>query len=322
LEVGGVSFQPSELAKLCLIGTTAFFLSKYNKSDKNINYKIILFASIVTCGIILLDNFSTAVLLFAVVVIMMFIGQIPFLKLLKLAAICIVAGVAFIAVIRYTPDNVLKSVFPRGETWKARMTRHFQEEEVGDKDYVITDENYQVSHANIAIARGKLFGNLPGNSRERDFLPQAYSDFIFAIIIEELGIVGGIGVLALYIFLFIRAGIIANRCEKLFPKYLVIGCALLLVIQALTNMAVAVNLIPVTGQPLPLISRGGTSTLVTCAFIGIILSVSRFENSNGVKREEEIVEELEEEKQAAHESPSIFSPQYAEMINEEDYEEA
>jgi cell division protein FtsW len=137
---------------------------------------------------------------------------------------------------------------------------------------------------------------LPGNSRQRDFLPQAYSDFIFAIIIEELGLAGGMFVLTLYVFLFIRAGIIAGRCDKLFPKLLVMGCALALVSQALANMAVAVNLIPVTGQPLPLVSRGGTSTLVTCAFFGIILSVSRFENERGIRREEEINEELEEQR--------------------------
>jgi cell division protein FtsW len=302
LKIFGFSFQPSELAKLCLIGTTAFFLSKYNKTKKNIFYNIILCVAAITCGIILLDNFSTAILLFLVIVIMLFIGQIPFKQLLKLGLICAVIGVAFVSFIRFTPTDIMKSVFPRGATWQARMDRHFQEDEAKAGEYVITDANLQVSHANIAVARGKLFGNLPGNSRERDFLPQAYSDFIFAIIIEEMGLVGGIFVLSLYVFLFIRAGIIAGRCEKLFPKYLVIGCALLLVVQALANMAVAVNLIPVTGQPLPLVSRGGTSTLVTCAFVGIILSVSRYENPKGVKREEEIVAEFEEEKRAAEEN--------------------
>jgi cell division protein FtsW len=302
LSVFGLSFQPSEIAKLCLIGTTAFFLSKYNNSKNNIYYNIILWGAAITCGIILLDNFSTAVLLFLVIVIMLFVGQVPFKKLLKLGLICLIAGVAFVSFILFTPPKIMESVFPRGVTWQKRVDRHIQEDEVKDGDYVINDANFQVSHANIAVARGKLFGNLPGNSRERDFLPQAYSDFIFAIIIEELGLVGGIFVLSLYVFLFIRAGIIAGRCEKLFPKYLVMGCALLLVIQALANMAVAVNLIPVTGQPLPLVSRGGTSTLVTCAFVGIILSVSRFENPKGVQREEEIVAELEEEERIAAEN--------------------
>jgi cell division protein FtsW len=302
LNVFGLSFQPSEIAKLCLVGATAFFLAKYNKTKNNIYYNIIIWGAAITCGIILLDNFSTAILLFLVIVIMLFIGQVPFKKLLKLGLICVVAGVAFVSFILFTPQKIMETVFPRGVTWQARVDRHFQEDEAKDGEYVITDENFQVTHANIAVARGKLFGKLPGNSRERDFLPQAYSDFIFAIIIEELGLVGGILVLALYVFLFIRAGIIAGRCEKLFPKYLVMGCALLLVVQALANMAVAVNLIPVTGQPLPLVSRGGTSTLITCAFVGIILSVSRYENPKGVKREEEIVAELEEAERIAEEN--------------------
>ena len=145
-------------------------------------------------------------------------------------------------------------------------------------------------------------------SVQRDFLPQAYSDFIFAIIIEELGVVGGIVVLLLYIMLMIRVGIIARRCEKLFPKYLVIGCGLLIVIQALTNMAVAVNLIPVTGQPLPLISRGGTSTMLTCIYIGIILSVSHFGAGMGPEEEEDEEEETDTEEyvESSSENP-IFA---------------
>ena len=142
--------------------------------------------------------------------------------------------------------------------------------------YTITDDNYQVAHAKIAIANGGIFGKFPGNSTERDFLPQAYSDFIYAIIIEEMGIIGGVFVLLLYIIILIRSGMIARKIEKLFPKYLVLGSALMLSMQAFINMAVAVNLIPVTGQPLPLISRGGTSLLITSAYFGLILSADRF----------------------------------------------
>jgi len=144
-----------------------------------------------------------------------------------------------------------------------------------------------VSHASIAIARGGIFGKLPGRSVQRDFLPQAYSDFIYAIIIEELGLTGGIFVLLLYVVLMFRVAIIARRCEKLFPKYLVLGCGLIIVIQAFINMAVAVQLMPVTGQPLPLISRGGTSTVLTCVYFGIILSVSRFGAGMGNNEDEE-----------------------------------
>lgn len=296
LSIGGISFQPSEFAKICLIGTTAFFLSKYKNTEKDIHYRLILIFTAVTCGIILLDNFSTAFLLFAVILMMMFIGQIPFKKLFIIIAACIFVIGLFIGALFIVPNKFFEDHWSRPVTWKARIHRFIEKEEVKDDTYVVTDENYQVTQANIAVARGGILGKLPGNSRQRDFLPQAYSDFIYAIVIEEMGLIGGIFVLSLYVFLFIRAGIIAGRCDKLFPKLLVMGCALTLVSQALANMAVAVNLIPVTGQPLPLVSRGGTSTLVTCAFFGIILSVSRFENERGIQREEEISEELDEQK--------------------------
>ena len=175
------------------------------------------------------------------------------------------------------PASTAKAYLPdRFATWQARIDRHSSAEEEGAEnggEYKITDENYQVSHAKIAIANGKIIG-LPGSGTERDFLPQAYSDFIFAIILEEMGLLGGLFTLLLYVALMIRAGILASKCEKLFPRYLLLGAALLITIQALANMAVAVNLIPVTGQPLPLISRGGTSTIITCVYFGIILACS------------------------------------------------
>lgn len=307
LSIGGVSFQPSELAKLCLIGTTAFFLSKYKNTRKNIHYHLILIAAAITCSIILLDNFSTALLLFIIVLTMMFIGQVPFTKLFAIIALCVLSGVLFASTINVIPDKIFQEYWSRPLTWKARapmifdrktwsVQQELEQNAIKNDAYEVTDANYQVTQANIAVANGRIFGKLPGNSRQRDFLPQAYSDFIFAIIIEELGLAGGVFVVFLYVFLFIRTGIIAGRCNKLFPKLLVMGCALALVLQALANMAVAVNLIPVTGQPLPLVSRGGTSTLVSCAFFGIILSVSRYENERGIRREEEISEELEEQR--------------------------
>jgi cell division protein FtsW len=307
INILGVSFQPSELAKLCLIGTVAFFLSKYKNNGKDIFYKLILGLAAFTCLIIMFDNFSTALILFVVVFIMMFIGQIPFMKLLKLSGVLILAGGLFLAVLFVVPDATVQKYLPRADTWKARIHRFTEKDELKNENYVITDENYQVTQANIAVARGGIFGKFPGNGRQRDFLPQAYSDFIYAIIIEEMGLIGGIFILSLYVILFIRSGIIAQRCQRLFPKLLVMGCALMLVIQALANMAVAVNLIPVTGQPLPLVSRGGTSTLVTCAYIGIILSVSRFENPKGASREDEIIEELQEEQQAAGEVGTLLN---------------
>lgn len=147
------------------------------------------------------------------------------------------------------------------------------------------DNNGQVAHANMAIASSHLIGCMPGNSVQRDFLAQAFSDFIFAIIIEELGLIGGIFVVFLYLLLLIRAGRIARKCDKLFPSFLVMGLALMLVTQAMINMCVAVGLLPVTGQPLPLISRGGTSTVMNCIFVGIILSVSYYNEKQKLKSE-------------------------------------
>ena len=293
----GISFQPSEIAKVCLIGGVAFLLSKNKQTTEGKNFYWILGAMAITCGIIMLDNFSTAFLLGIVIYLMMFIGQVPLKKMGTLTLTMFLAGVLFVSLLFFMPDSLIKT-FSRAETWKNRLVEHKDEKVAGAtpeevKAFEITDDNFQVSHAKIAVARGGMLGVMPGNSQQRDHLPQAYSDFIYAIIIEELGFVGGIVVLFLYVMLFVRSGIIASRCQKLFPKYLVMGSALLITLQALTNMAVATNLIPVTGQPLPLVSRGGTSTLITCIYFGIILSVSRYENPKGIRKDEEYAEEIE-----------------------------
>jgi cell division protein FtsW len=162
-------------------------------------------------------------------------------------------------------------------TWKARIERFFESSDpVPAAQFKITDENFQETHATMAIASSNVIGRGPGNSVERDYLPQAYSDFIFAIIIEELGLVGGAFVVLLYIILLMRAAKIAQKCRGYFPAFLVMGCALMLVAQAMLNMMVAVGLFPVTGQPLPLISQGGTSVIINCVYVGMILSISRY----------------------------------------------
>jgi cell division protein FtsW len=296
LSVFGIKFQPSEIAKLCLIVFTAFTLSKKkSKEDDKRIFLTILIATVITCVLIGIDNGSTAVLLFGIIFLMMLIGQISW-KRMSLLAIVIVAFAALaLSILKFTSDDTLRhSPLPRSETWKKRIFDPSTDINVNDSTFKINDKNFQEAHGYIAISNANFIGRGPGNSIERDFLPQAYSDFIYAIIIEETGLLGGIVVLLLYIILFIRAGVIANRSERLFPKYIVMGSALILVTQALANMAVAVGLIPVTGQTLPLVSRGGTSTLITCIYFGIILSVSRFDNQKGVKREEEIEQEFEE----------------------------
>ena len=172
-------------------------------------------------------------------------------------------------------------MFPRADTWKARIKK-FGNNEYVPPEKVDLDKDAQTSYANIAIASSNFIGKGPGNSEERDFLPQAYSDYIYAIIIEETGLFGAFFVAMLYVILLYRVGIIANRCENNFPAFLVMGLGLMIVIQALFNMCVAVGLVPVTGQPLPLISRGGTSTVINCVYIGMILSVSRTAKKNKV----------------------------------------
>lgn len=167
-----------------------------------------------------------------------------------------------------------KKILHRMDTWKSRINKFLAHKDVPPSE-VDLDKDAQVAHANIAIATSNGYGKGPGNSVERDFLSQAFSDFIFAIIIEEMGIEGAIAVAFLYIILLFRTGRIARRCENNFPALLAMGLALLLVTQALFNMCVAVGLAPVTGQPLPLISRGGTSTIINCVYIGVILSISR-----------------------------------------------
>jgi cell division protein FtsW len=284
----GFSIQPSEIAKISLMGTIAFLLSKQNGENDALLFRWMIGLMVVVCGIIAMDNLSTAVLLFVICYLLMFIGNVKFLRLLKVAGLGIAAILLFILMLNVIPGKWTDSgPLSRLGTWKNRVTNFTAHKELSEEEYfVITDENYQVSHAKIAIANGGILGVFPGNSTERDFLPQAYSDFIYAIIIEEMGFLGGLFVMLLYVVILIRAGMIVRKTEKLFPKYLVMGSALMLSVQAFINMAVAVNLIPVTGQPLPLLSRGGTSTLITCAYFGLILSADRF--GIGKKKEEDM----------------------------------
>jgi cell division protein FtsW len=270
LEIGAFTIQPSEVAKLALIVWVAFFLSKMKTDNSLLVFKWLIVGISVTCLLIFTENLSTACLLFGVCFLMMFVGQVSWKRLGAIVLACAVAGVLFYGALMLIPEKYAPDRFA---TWKGRIERHTESRGSSASEYVITDENYQVSHAKIAIANGSIIG-LPGSGTERDFLPQAYSDFIFAIILEESGLLGGLFTLFLYVTLMFRVGTLARKCDKLFPRYLLIGCSLIITIQALANMAVAVNWIPVTGQPLPLISRGGTSTIITCVYFGIILACS------------------------------------------------
>lgn len=295
----GFTIQPSEIAKISLMGTIAFLLSKQNGSNDAVLFKWMIGLMLVVTGIIAMDNLSTAVLLFGVCFLLMFIGNVKLIRLLKIAGAGVALILLFVLLLNVIPDSWTNAgPLSRLGTWQNRIEHFGSAKELSEEEYfTITDDNYQVAHAKIAISNGGVLGVFPGNSTERDFLPQAYSDFIYAIIIEEMGLIGGLFVLMLYVIILIRAGMIARKTEKLFPKYLLLGSAMMLSIQAFINMAVAVNLIPVTGQPLPLISRGGTSTLITCAYFGLMLSADRFgiaKKKNEDTPESDLEKDLEE----------------------------
>lgn len=307
IDLGFITIQPSELAKVGVIIGTALILSRLQTENgaKENAMKWVLWMTGIVCALIVSENLSTAVLLFGVVFLMMYVGRIPMKQLGKLVLVLSVA-VALFASLLLLPYKTLESIpgLDRLTTWKARFERFFEASDpVPAAQFKITDENFQETHATMAIASSKVIGRGPGNSVERDYLPQAYSDFIFAIIIEELGLLGGAFVVLLYIILLVRAAKIAQKCRSYFPAFLVMGCALMLVAQATINMMVAVGLFPVTGQPLPLISRGGTSTIINCGYIGMILSVSYYtekmnryaQTAEAVHTEEDIPEILREE---------------------------
>ena len=294
LSIGGVPFQPSELAKLGCLIFISLTLSLQDKFSEKQIFRVLVIGVLSTCALIFTENLSTAAMLFVVCYLMMFIGDISFKRLATLAGVIGVLVALFFSILYFTPAKAMDKMPKRLGTWQNRITNFSSAENVLDiNTYRINDENYQVSHAKIAIARGGILGKMPGHGQQRDFLPQAYSDFIYAIIIEEIGIVGGLFVLLLYIMLLFRVGVIASKCNSLFPKYLILGCGLLLVIQALINISVAVSLFPVTGQPLPLVSRGGTSTVLTCVYFGLILSISRFTAHMGV--EDQSTETIEDD---------------------------
>ena len=297
LVIGGFNFQPSELAKLSVIIVAADFISRIKdpKTDeKKYFWSTIIMLGII-CPLILLENFSTAVILFGVVFIMMFIGRVSIKRLGILAGAILMTIILGFGAIKAIPQEKMPKAFDRAYTWTARIDRFTENTDNEQSKYEITDENRQVQHGRIAIARGGIFGVFPGNSIERDYLPQAYSDFIYAIIVEEMGLVGGIFVILLYLILLFRAGRIATESPTVFPAVLVIGLSLMIVIQSFVSMSVATSLGPVTGQPLPLISRGGTSILITCIYFGIIFGITRQLKEEG-QPVDETMDEKEEDK--------------------------
>ena len=288
IHLWGLTFQPSELTKMAFVTYLAFIFSslRNGKEVSSTGNKFAAFGAIASLALIVTENLSTAGLIFLIVLGMAFFAQVRAKLLAIIFVIMVSVGAGGWILVHSIPEETLSEwrasenpITHRVPTWVARIT---DKHEIPDnpKDYDITD-NIQVTHARIAVATSHGIGKGPGKSRQRDYLPQAYSDFIYAIIIEETGILGGLVVMFLYLLFMWRCRTIAERCKSLFPSYLVMGLSLMIVLQAMVNMAVAVGAMPVTGQPLPLISRGGSSILINCICVGMILSVSRTAKKTG-----------------------------------------
>ena len=292
-DVGDVRFQPSEFAKLGLVMTTAFIFSVFRdkKGVSTFGFRLAFANALLTMALIVTENLSTAIIIGVVMLCMAFYAQVHTKVLVTLVGLVIALGLGGYLTMVSIPQSKLDEwaadntcVMHRVPTWVNRL-KETNELPADPNDYDI-HANEQVTHAQIAVATCGLNPRGPGNSIERDYLPHADSDFIYAIIIEEWSILGGALVMFLYILLLYRAYKISRNCKSLYPAYLIMGLSLLLVTQAMINMAVAVGAMPVTGQTLPLVSRGGTSVFASCAILGIMLSVSR-----SAKRIEEPAEE-------------------------------
>lgn len=322
----GFTIQPSEMVKLSSALMIAAILCKEQmKGVDDVTDKGVIYSTIVVllcCGLLFSQGLTNTILLMAISLSMMVIGGVGGKKLWKVVLVFVVAGCIGMGVkllrasgsgqkedqveqtlttVPGTDVRIGVSDADRGfgneggrlDTWFNRMARFFKSDKYTEK---ITNENRQEQYSYIAQAHGGAFGVMPGNSRETARLPLAFSDYIYAIIIEELGLLGGIFVLVLYLWLLARAGRVASRCQTAFPALLVIGMAVFIAYQAIFHMAIVTGVFPVSGQPLPLISKGGTSILMTSIAIGVMLSVSRHAARKGKKAEiKEEMSELSEE---------------------------
>ena len=261
----GLTFQTSDFAELSLLMYVARAISakqEYIKDFKSAFLPIIV-PILIICGLVAPADLSTSVVLFFTCICMMFVGRVAlqyigllFLLGLALFAILLFVGITFPEVVRW-------------ETWSSRLNEFI----------TVTDGGYQVQQAKIAIANGEWFGLGPGNSIQRNYLPSPYADFIYATICEEYGVVGGFIIISLYVLLFFRVVRLVTKSPKRFGAMLAIGISVSLIVQAFTNIAVSVHLVPVTGLTLPLVSSGGTSIVFTCISFGMLLSVSKFVES-------------------------------------------
>lgn len=295
-----ISFQPSSLGWISLIAYVSWFLWRF--ADENYTFKkSLLWLGFPTAAImlpILPSNLSTAAIILFTILLVLYVGKYPtryFTKIITAGAIAVVLA---IGIFKAFPDLAPS----RFTTWEARFNRFGSE----DKD----EDRYQIDNAKIAIAQGQMFGVGPGKSVQKNFLPQSSSDFIYAIIVEEFGFMGGIGILAIYVILLFRFLVVSNKAPNLFGKYLAFGLGFSIVFQAFINMGVAVEIFPTTGQPLPLISSGGTSIWMTCVSLGVILSISR--------KEEQVKQQLADQQRKQEEFKRILEEQQAENDTDSD----
>lgn len=279
---GGITFQTSDFAKIALIMYLARVLAVREDEIKSFKgmLKYLMLPVLLVCGLIFPADISTSALLFGVAMVLFFVGQVKFKYLLSVMGMGIAAIGLFIVIVQISP------VESRLGTAQKRIEDFVNPESEG---------NFQANQAKIAVASAGIFGKGPGNSVQRNILPHPYSDFIFAIIVEEYGyIIGALILIALYVFLFYRVIIIVKKVDRKFGAYSACGLGLLLVFQAFSHMAVSVNILPVTGQTLPFVSMGGTSIVFLSLGVGIILSISREVNETEAKKKDEMKEESEQ----------------------------
>ena len=279
VRIAGITFQPSELAKLSLIIVVADQLARIHTEDDKRKY---FYRTLIIAGLVMLpimaSNLSTAVLIGLIVFFLWILARVPWkytMSVVGIAVLVLGLGYAIVEFGFVRPGRQMHGPFKRATTWVSRIDRHFTDD--GTSKYVLTDENIQEVYAAVAVARGGAspVGVLPGNSKERDYLPLAFADYIFAIIVEESGVLGACFVIFLYLAILFRACNVSSRYSDMPAMLMTMGLALMITCQALISMLVAVGLGPVTGQPLPMISRGGTSVLITSIYFGIMMGVSR-----------------------------------------------
>jgi len=297
----GVQFQPSELAKLTLILVVSDLLSciKTEKDEKKYFF-IVLSLTALVCGLIILGgNLSTGVLLAGIVFLLFLLARIHIKYLgttVAISVVLLVSGYFFIKKVYIEPNRKIPSMMERASTWVDRVDDMIVEWNTPLEQRKTTSETYQRDLAKVAIARGGVspIGVLPGNSQERNYLPQAFADYIFAIIVEESGIIGAIFLVLLYLAILFRSCLTSSRYADYAAMLMVMGLALMITCQALVSMMVSVGIGPVTGQPLPMISRGGTSALVTSLYFGIMMCVSREQNELHDRQQQAITESQDE----------------------------